>query len=410
MQERERMFRIWHSTEGLAKWLIEHTSLKNEQVELRSIAESDASKPQTFHKMPTHLKNILYLDAPDLIVEWDTEPVFSLEVSTEAGTGHNAFQRFARIAASVENGVPAFYVYPEAGYVYRQSRHGWDKLNPLIFDAMEKAMRIYNVPALLYYFPSHYRTGGQSFSPATKGLRYDSIVEHCPDSSDEEIIKMFQAIDKVLEVFKKGASKKEFMGELPIQERRDWMIDEMHVKQNGQAISSPLTATELISTDQLLAYLKKYAGQDHDFGDMLSRRDKTLIYRVDAGFRGDPYPGALAALDYIKCRKGKTFEERNYNLVMAWGNFSVNESDEIQLLGDENRSIERFMEKVRETYTTPNKLLLDKKFHELRGDDIPRYFMQVRFGSTFTKVKHLRVYSYFCDAVLFPDGALWREG
>ena len=36
--------------------------------------------------------------------------------------------------------------------------------------------------------------------------------------------------------------------------------------------------------------------------------------------------------------------------------------------------------------------------------------MQVRYGSTYSKVKHIRVYSYFSDAILFPDGALWRDG
>ena len=114
------MFRVWYSTEGLANWLINNTVLREKEVDIRQISESDANKPRTFHKMPTHLKNILYLDAPDLIVEFDSEPVFSLEVTTEAGTGHNAFQRFARIAASVENGVPAFYIYPEASYIRRR--------------------------------------------------------------------------------------------------------------------------------------------------------------------------------------------------------------------------------------------------------------------------------------------------
>jgi hypothetical protein len=404
------MFRIWYSTEDLAKWLISNTILKDENVSISPISESDASRPSTFFRMPTHLKNILYLDSPDLIIEYDNKSVFSLEVSREAGTGHNAFQRFARIAASLENGVPAFYIYPEAGYVYRQNRNGWDRLNPLIFDAMEKAMRIYNVPALLYYFPSCFQSGKLDFSPATKGLLHDSINVTCPDSKSEEMQKMFGAINKIIEVYKKGSNKNEFLGELPIQQRRDWMINEFHIKQVESGISSPLTATELIKTEILLNHLKKTAGENHDFGDLLPKRDQTLIYKADAVFRGDPYPGALAALDYIKCRKGKSFEDRNYNLVMAWGNFSINENEEIVLEGDEGRSIERFMSTVRDTYNTPGKILLSRKFDQLQGNEIPRYFMQVRFGSSFTKVKHVRVYSYFCDAILFPDGSLWREG
>jgi hypothetical protein len=59
--------------------------------------ESDANNAGKFHTMPDHIKQILYLDAPGLIVEMDAEPIFSVEVSTEAGTGHNAFQPAIRV-------------------------------------------------------------------------------------------------------------------------------------------------------------------------------------------------------------------------------------------------------------------------------------------------------------------------
>ena len=53
--------------------------------------------------------------------------------------------------------------------------------------------------------------------------------------------------------------------------------------------------------------------------------------------------------------------------------------------------------------------LLTKNYDELANKDIPRYLMQVRYGSTYSKVKHIRVFSYFADALLFPDGSLWRD-
>ena len=79
-----------------------------------------------------------------------------MEVTTEAGTGHNAFQRFARIAAAVENSVPAFYIYPEGKIITRKGEPTgrWDEINPLIFNALEAIMSIYGIPALLYYFPT----------------------------------------------------------------------------------------------------------------------------------------------------------------------------------------------------------------------------------------------------------------
>jgi hypothetical protein len=103
-------YRIWYSTESFADFIIANTELRNKTCVKKKMYESDANNSRNFHTMPDHIKKILYLDAPDLIVEIDHEPIFSVEVSTEAGTGHNVFQRFARLAASVENNVPSFYI------------------------------------------------------------------------------------------------------------------------------------------------------------------------------------------------------------------------------------------------------------------------------------------------------------
>ena len=144
----KQMYRVWYSTESFADYIIDHTDLSTENPVKRYMFESDASKPRNFHSMPDHIRRILYLDAPDLIVERNNEPIFSIEISTEAGTGHNAFQRFSRIAAAVENAVPTFYIYPEGAIISRQgAATKWDTINPLIFKALEQVMDIYGIPA-----------------------------------------------------------------------------------------------------------------------------------------------------------------------------------------------------------------------------------------------------------------------
>ncbi len=128
---------------------------------------------------------------------------------------------------------------------------------------------------------------------------------------------------------------------------------------------------------------------------------------MDAAFRGDPYPGALAAIDYLMCREGKSFEERKYNLILAWGDLEIKEDDKIILLSSKKSTVNDFVKSVK---ASENKnLLTAKKFNNIPHHEIPRYYMQVRYGSTYSKVKHIRVYSYFADAILFPDGALWRD-
>jgi len=194
-------YRIWYSTEPFADFVIDNTVLGNKTFVKKKMYESDANNATNFHTMPDHIKKILYLDAPDLIVEIDQEPIFSIEVSTEAGTGHNVFQRFGRLAASVENNVPAFYIYPEAVIINRAKGNTtkWDSINPLVFRALDNVMSIYRIPALFYYFPSDYRSHPLATSSpniSNKGLKFDTNRNYAgsPDSRDSEMQLMFDAI------------------------------------------------------------------------------------------------------------------------------------------------------------------------------------------------------------------------
>lgn len=420
------MYRVWYSTESFADFIIDHTSLRGKAIIKNKMYESDANNPNRFHTMPDHIRKILYLDAPDLIVEKDNEPVFSIEVTTEAGTGHNAFQRFARIAAAVENSVPAFYIYPEGKLISRTNRRTgvvntkWDEINPLIFRALEGVMSVYNIPALLYYFPSDdistYRNNPAS-SPhfADKGLCFDSdIVNYsgCPDSTASSMLEMFAAINEIIEATETLGvipARSRLLGNVIIRNKRNDMQAQFVTKSDGRSAEqmSPLSAVQMIPTQYLINYLSQYETGGYILGELLKSRETTALYQVNAGFRGDPYPGCLAAIDYLSCRQGLTFEDRRHNLVMVWGRIEVDENNETIVIHDDNGStISDFFNDVKSC--SRNNLLI-KDYSDLDNKEIPRYFMQVRYGSTYSKVKHIRVYSYFADAILFPDGSLWRD-
>jgi hypothetical protein len=408
-------YRVWYSTESFADYIIANTELKNKSVVKKKMYESDANNSSNFHTMPDHIKQILYLDAPDLIVEIDAEPIFSIEVSTEAGTGHNAFQRFARLAASVENNVPAFYIYPEAAIITRDSTNStkWDKINPLIFKALEEVMNIYDIPALLYYFPSNYRTfPNADLSPNknTKGLIFEQNFNFagCPDSNFQDMKDMFEGINEIVKIAEKHGiieGREKLLRNLVLRQRRAYMNAEF-IGKGGNLEMSPLTATVKVPTEYLLNYLKQYENKNYNIGELLRSRDETVIYKINAGFRGDPYPGALSAIDYLICREGRSFEERKYNLIMAWGDLVVDKVNKTLTLASSKSTVHDFISAVQ---ASENKNILGKSYREIPKAEIPRYYMQVRYGSTFSKVKHIRVYSYFADAILFPDGALWRD-
>lgn len=421
------MYRIWYSTESFADYIIDHTNLaKRTDITKNKMYESDANNPTHFHTMPDHIRKILYLDAPDLIVEKDNEPIFSIEVTTEAGTGHNAFQRFARIAAAVENSVPAFYIYPEGKLISRTNKKTgvintkWDEINPLIFRALEGVMSVYNIPALLYYFPSDdisvYRSMPDK-SPhfLTKGLCYDpDIIKYagCPDSSAKSMTDLFVAINELVNITESCGvipARAKLLGNIVIRDKRNDMHKQFTDKSKGKTAEqmSPLSAAFEIPTQYLSNYLSKYETGGYILGELLKSRKTTILYQVNAGFRGDPYPGCLAAIDYLACRQGLTFEDRRSNLVMVWGKLEIDHINKTITIKDENGStIEDFFKDVKSC--SKNNLLV-KDYADLDNTEIPRYFMQVRYGSTYSKVKHIRVYSYFADAILFPDGSLWRD-
>lgn len=407
-------YRVWYSTESFADYIIAKTDLKNKTVVKKKMYESDANNAKNFHSLPDHIKQILYLDAPDLIVELDTEPIFSIEVSTEAGTGHNAFQRFARLAASVENDVPAFYIYPEAAIITRQNTPPkWDKINPLVFKALEDVMTIYKIPALLYYFPSDFRTHTDAqTSPniRNKGLKFDSNRNFAgsPDSTHSEMRMMFEAINEIVSVVEQSGvieGRGKLLSKRILSSRKSFMQQEFAAK-GGNDNMSPLTATVKLPTEYLLNHLSQYENRNYEIGELLRSREETIIYKVDAAFRGDPYPGALAAIDYLLCREGKTFEDRKYNLVMCWGNLEIDEEEETFTIDSDKSTVHDFVNAVK---ASESKNLLTKDYDDIPNSEIPRYYMQVRYGSMFSKVKHIRVFSYFADAILFPDGALWRD-
>ena len=59
---------------------------------------------------------------------------------------------------------------------------------------------------------------------------------------------------------------------------------------------SPLTATLKLPTEYLLNYLSQYEDSNYKIGELLRTRHSTIFYKVNARFRGDPYPGALQQL------------------------------------------------------------------------------------------------------------------
>lgn len=434
------MYRIWYSSESFADYIIDKTVLSvMDDVQKRPLKESDIKAPNEFFKIPDHIRKILYLDCADIIIEKDNNPILCIEETKEAGTGHNVTQRFSRIMAALENGVPAVYIQPEGTIISRKvtrtvngkkvnvlDENGnqiynckWDRINPFIFAAMDRATNLYQIPALYFYYPTdideYLDNPEQSPCFNNKGIRYDSdIVNYpgCPDSTDKTIVSMLNYINEIIRLVENYGVvdyKNYLMGNRLVQEQRDFMNRQFFVKANGVSPRnmSPATKAIEIPTHYLINYLSQYESNSYSVGELLRQRGNSIIYQVDSTFRGDPYAGNLSAIDCFLCRTGRTFEDRDKNLVLAFGTVEVDDINQTIILNSQNGvSVDDMIHDVKESARCN---LLIKDYDELRNDQIPRYFMQVRYGSVYSKNKHVRVFSHLADAILFEDGSLWRD-
>ena len=163
------------------------------------------------------------------------------------------------------------------------------------------------------------------------------------------MILMFEAINEIINVVEQSGvidGRKKILSKRIISTRKAFMRQEYVVK-GGNENMSPLTATTKIKTEYLLNHLSKHESKNYKIGELLRNRNETIIYKIDATFRGDPYPGALAAIDYLLCREGKTFEERKYNLVICCGNLTIDDKNKIFEINSDKSTIHDFINAVK---------------------------------------------------------------
>jgi hypothetical protein len=65
------------------------------------------------------LQGVFAYDRPDVVLLADDRPILVVEETVEVPSGHNVGQRFARLAAAAEAGVPCLYFGP-----YAARKHG----------------------------------------------------------------------------------------------------------------------------------------------------------------------------------------------------------------------------------------------------------------------------------------------
>lgn len=113
-------FTILYDEPQEAKWFKSlHPALKT----AREVSISSAMK------WPS-VSGVLGYDRPDIVLLDGESPILVVEETVEVPSGHNVGQRFARLAAAAESGVPTLYFGP-----YVAKKHGGDTAGPRYMNA-----------------------------------------------------------------------------------------------------------------------------------------------------------------------------------------------------------------------------------------------------------------------------------
>lgn len=341
---------------------------------------------RTFVDNPRLIQDILYLDRPDLVVTSGRpeEPIIALEYSEEAPSGHDVFQRFARIVAAAELGIPFAYVFPGRKWVTRRGSERWDQVNPLIFRALFQVARFHNVPVLSFLWPS-----SDDGDPAKGKLLHDDKYIEQPPRDHPEMQELWRFVNLAIEFYQ---SKRPFseMGLTPYYGERERCMWKHYIERGAADREwSPLTQCNILPTDNLHDYIQEYLPREvPSWPAQLAARQETIIYQTHSKtFARDPYGGCLVAIDYLCCREGPTREHRYRNLCVHFP----------------KASIAQIVSKCQ--YYHSNKCPLRRDYTKTRPDQY--LTLHLRDGCRYTKQKELRTTCFFADMIILKDAIIY---
>lgn len=375
-------FTIWFGeSEETADYIRVNTVLAQRRCTKKQMYVSSSPK---FAENPELIKGILYLDRPDVIVTagFPEQPVVGVEISAEAMSGHDVFQRFGRIVAAVEHGVPFAYMFPYQKWVRRKTSARWDFCNPLIFRALLYLTRIHGIPALPFIWEAH----DNPHSSPHGGLRTAPSRSCLPDPSADETKALFSFVNMVIKYFE---ARKPFIQIIntPFFADRERLMWKWYYERGGDGNWAPLTSTEHIDTRDLITIIKEAINADIELPEFVLARPKTILYKPHTQtFRGDPYAGSLLAIDYLCCRDGPTVRHRHTNLGLWFPRVSITE----------------LINKAK-TYHRNTCAL---RYNTVEANANRFYTLHLRDGCRYTKQKEIRMFCAIADIVIFKDGVI----
>lgn len=260
------------------------------------------------NNVPTHLRQVLSYDRPDIILVDRNNPILVVERTIEVPSGHNVGQRFARLVAAAQLRIPVVYFGPYAAYKHGGKTRGPRYMNLRLFYALENMARI------------------EKSAITTINWPVDAKYEIRRDGSKDERIKKYLALFfQLYETHDFSVLPDQLMNsnfEKEQESERDTFISE-EVEDPQQYDGPPDSVT--ISPWKSIAVLANHSPKNLQCAS-------TVFYKVGMTYiRSDPYTGMALLYSYLYCGGMKN---RVQNLVLYFPNITAREWDKASKTGN----------------------------------------------------------------------------
>lgn len=242
------------------------------------------------------VSRVLAYDRPDIILMDGDVPILVVEETVEVPSGHNVGQRFARIAAAAEAGVPCLYFGPYVARKHGGETEGPRYMNLRLFGALDAMERV---------------TGS---AVTTVNWPVDAKCEVRRDKEKDSDVKEYVAAflnsyyrHKDLRKVNQEILKSPFHSRM-VSERDQFISEKVR---RADQYDLPPTSVEIILKQELISRAKLN-------GNEKSIKGEIVLYNIGMNnIRSDPYTGMAILYRYLY-----VMEYSNRSLILWFPNIS----------------------------------------------------------------------------------------
>jgi hypothetical protein len=224
------------------------------------------------------VQKVLAYDRPDIILLDGHTPILVVEETVEVPSGHNVGQRFARIAAAAEAGVPCLYFGPYVARKHGGATEGPRYMNIRLFHALDAMERTTRAAITTINWP------------------VDARCEVRRDRSKDDDVREY--ISEFLDIYFSSSSLEQVNRRLINSSIHSRMVSErtnfaQNSIRNPEQYDRPPASVEFLSPRQ-------FGARGLGSADMISNAQEIVLYNIGmTNIRSDPYTGMAILYKYL---------------------------------------------------------------------------------------------------------------